>query len=99
VLEGEVTFRCGEETFRAGPGDFAFLPRGIPHGFVVEGERPARFLNLMTPGGFEKFFADAGRRAEGDGLPPAGPPDVELLGRVSAAYDSELLGPPLAARR
>lgn len=97
VLEGEVTIRCGEESFRAGPGDFAFLPRGVPHGFVVEGEQPARFLNLITPGGFESFFADAGRPAEGPGLPPAGPPDIELLARVSGQYESDLLGPPLAA--
>ena len=97
VLEGEVKIQCGEQTFHAGPGDFAFLPRGVPHGFVVEGDRPARFLNVITPGGFEQFFADAGRPAEGEGLPPVGPPDIELLGRVSGEYGSDLLGPPLAA--
>lgn len=97
VLEGEVSVRCGEDTFRLGAGDFAFLPRGVAHTFVVEGEAPARFVNVITPGGFEGFFADAGRPAEGPGLPPAGPPDVELLARVSAAYDSELVGPPMAA--
>ena len=41
ILEGEVTFRCGEDTFRAGPGDFAFVPRHAPHSFVVEGTAPA----------------------------------------------------------
>lgn len=95
ILEGEVTFRVGDDTFRAGPGDFAFVPRHAPHSFVVEGTTPARFLNVITPGGFEQFFADAGRAAEGPGLPPMSPPDIELLARVSARYDSEILGPPL----
>lgn len=100
VLEGEVTIRCGErcgeETLRLGAGDFAFLPRGVPHTFVVEGGRAARFINVITPGGFERFFADVGRPAEGPGLPPAGPPDVELLACVSGEYECELLGPPLS---
>ena len=64
--------------------------------FVLEGDAPARFLNVITPGGFEQFFADAGRPAEGPGLPPMAPPDIELLGRVSAEYDSPLIGPPLS---
>jgi mannose-6-phosphate isomerase-like protein (cupin superfamily) len=97
ILEGEVTFRVGDDIFRAGPGDFAFVPRHAPHSFVVEGAEPARFLNVITPAGFEQFFADAGRPAEGPGLPPTAPPDIELLGRVSSQYDSELVGPPLTS--
>src|SRR5215475_1220712 len=26
VLEGELTMRCGDRSFRAGPGSFVFLP-------------------------------------------------------------------------
>jgi len=84
ILEGELTVVCGEETYTAGPGAMAFLPRGVPHTFRVDGELPARFLTLITPGGMEDFFAKVGRPAEGPGLPPAAPPDIEALTRRSS---------------
>lgn len=96
VLEGEVTMRCGDRVFRATAGSFVFLPRDVPHTFVVEGDAPARMLTLLTPGGGEGVFIDAGRRAEHDGLPPAAPPDIEKLQRVSAQYGAEIVGPPMA---
>jgi mannose-6-phosphate isomerase-like protein (cupin superfamily) len=99
VLDGEITFVCGERELHATAGSFVFLPRGVPHTFVVEGDREARVLTLMTPGGGEGFFVDAGRPAGGPGLPPAGPPDVALQARVAPTYAAEILGPPIAPRR
>jgi len=96
VLEGEVEFLCGEERFRAGPGGFALLPRGIPHSFLVVGDAPARFINVITPGGMEDFFARAGRPAEGPGLPPAGPPDIEALARAGEEFEIATIGPPMS---
>lgn len=96
VLEGEVTMQCGERRFRASAGAFVFLPRGVPHSFVVEGDRPARMLTLLTPGGGEGVFVEGGRPAERDGLPPASPPDIDGLRRVSARYGAEIVGPPIA---
>ena len=95
VLEGELTMRCGDRTFQAGPGAFVFLPRGVPHTFVVESSTPARMLTLLTPGGGEGVFIDGGRPAEGPGLPPAAPPDIEKLKRVSEQYGAEIIGPPM----
>jgi mannose-6-phosphate isomerase-like protein (cupin superfamily) len=95
VLEGTVTMRCGDRTFRAGPGSFAFLPRNVPHTFVVEGDTPARMLTLLTPGGGEGVFIAGGRPAERDGLPPPTPPDIEALKRLSAQYAGEVVGPPM----
>jgi mannose-6-phosphate isomerase-like protein (cupin superfamily) len=96
VLEGEVSMRCGDRTFRAGPGSFVFLPRDVPHSFVVEGDTPARMLTLLTPGGGEGFFIDAGRPAEHDGLPPVARPDIANLKRVGERYGAEIVGPPMA---
>lgn len=95
ILEGRLTFRCGERTFAATAGSYVFLPRHVPHSFVVEGDAPVRMLNITTPGGGEGFFVDAGRPAEGDGLPPTEPPDIDLLRSVSAAYGAEIVGPPM----
>jgi mannose-6-phosphate isomerase-like protein (cupin superfamily) len=96
LLEGSLTVRCGDETYRAEPGSVTFLPRGVPHTFVVEGEQPARLLSVCVPGGFEEYFAAAGRPAENEGLPPNEPPDVALLQRVGADFGVEIVGPPLA---
>jgi mannose-6-phosphate isomerase-like protein (cupin superfamily) len=96
VLEGEVTMKCGDRLFHAGAGSFVFLPRDVPHTFVVEGDRPVRMLTLMSPGGGEGFFVDGGRPAETDGLPPASPPDIEALKRVSRRYEADIIGPPMA---
>ena len=98
VLEGELTMCCGDRVFEATAGAFVFLPRGVPHTFVVEGETPARMLALITPGGGEAFFPAAGRPAEREGLPPAGPPDIERLKRVAAMYASDIIGPPMSPR-
>src|SRR5215469_11159040 len=34
VLEGEYTFEVGGQTFRAGPGDYVFGPRNVPHSYA-----------------------------------------------------------------
>lgn len=96
VLEGELTMKCGDRIFRATAGSFVFLPRNVPHTFVVEGDKPVRMLTLLTPGGGEGVFIDGGRTAEAEGLPPATPPDIEALKRVSARYEAEIIGPPMA---
>lgn len=96
VLEGVVRFQTGDDTIVAGPGSFVFLPRDVPHTFVVEGDETAHMLTLLTPGGSERFFVEGGRTPEGPGLPPPGPPDIEKLQRVAPAFGLEIVGPPLA---
>ena len=95
VLEGELTMRCGDETFRARPGSYLFLPRLLPHTFVVEGDAPARLLTLMTPGGAEGFFVEAGEPAVGDGPAPAAPLDVERLKRIAEKFGADIVGPAM----
>src|SRR3954453_9271930 len=46
VLEGRVRFRCGDQEVVGGPGTFVFLPRDIPHTFVVESAEGAHILTL-----------------------------------------------------
>jgi len=99
VLEGEVTMRCGDRTFSAQAGSFVFLPRDVPHTFVVEGDTPVRMLTLLTPGGGEGVFVAGGRPAEHDGLPPAAPPDIEKLRRASEQFGAEIVGPPMQPTR
>ena len=41
VLEGEFTFKIGDEVFAGGPGTCAFLPRDVPHAWKNNGPAPA----------------------------------------------------------
>ena len=94
VLEGAITVFCGEQTITGGPGSFVFLPRGVPHTFVVEGDQPARFIGLSTPGGAEGYFLAVGTEPETDGLPPQRPLDIPLLQRWAEPFGMEIVGPP-----
>src|SRR3954451_18690364 len=85
VLEGEVGVQIGDEVTVAKPGDLVFKPRGVPHAFWNAGDVPARFLEVITPGGFEGYFAALGRVLAVDG-----PPDLARLAAVAAEYDLDL---------
>jgi len=93
VLEGKLEFVSGERRVTGGPGSYVFLPRRIPHGFSVIGTSPARFLVLVTPGGFEGFVIEMGQPASTLTLPPPSEPDMEKLIPLAAKYGIEILGP------
>ena len=93
VVEGEMLFFVGDERISAGPGGYVFGPRGIPHGFKIVGEHPARFLLMATPGGFEGFVLELAEPATGPGFPPPAPPDLAKVMPAAAARRVEILGP------
>jgi len=49
VLEGEITFKIGEEVTVGCPGSCAFMPRGVPHAWKSTGAETGRVLFLYTP--------------------------------------------------
>jgi mannose-6-phosphate isomerase-like protein (cupin superfamily) len=65
VIEGELTFQLRDELFQATAGQVAFAPRGVPHTFTNLGERPARYLIVCTPAGFERYFARIAAKRRG----------------------------------
>jgi quercetin dioxygenase-like cupin family protein len=87
VLEGEIGVQIGEEVRIAQPGDLVFKPRGVPHAFWNAGDAPARALEIISPAGFELYFAEAAAL-----FPPThpGPPDERALGAVMARYGLEI---------
>ena len=70
VLDGEVTVLVGDERLDLAQGDFAFVPRGVVHSYIVRSER-ARMLGTITPGGFGAAVRDQG--PAGDRLPSSPP--------------------------
>jgi quercetin dioxygenase-like cupin family protein len=93
ILDGELEFISEGRRFVHGAGGYVFLPRDIPHGFRVVGESIARFLILVTPGGFERFVSEAGEPAAELRLPEPSRPDLQKLVAVAAKYRIEILGP------
>jgi mannose-6-phosphate isomerase-like protein (cupin superfamily) len=82
VLEGEVGVQVGDEVRYAKVGDLVFKPRRIWHAFWNRSEQPARLLEIISPAGFERYFAD---------IVPLGPPvrpepDLEAIQRLMAQY-------------
>ncbi len=94
ILEGAVSGFCGDQAWRGTAGSFIWLPRDLAHGFEVEGERPARVLQLSLPAGFERFVLAAGEPAHARTLPPPVAPDIQTLLAAAARYGQEILGPP-----
>lgn len=80
-LEGE------EKVLQA--GESAFIPRGKEHTFKVIGNEPCRHLVILTPGGFEGFFADmaAGQFAI--------PDDMPAIVESGERHNMTFTGPPL----
>lgn len=98
VLDGELRVEVGGQAHPAGPGAVAFLPRRLPHSFVVTSPQ-AQFLTLHTPAGFEEFTLAAGTPAAGTDAPPMDelPPDPAALAVLAGSYGIEILGPPPGA--
>jgi quercetin dioxygenase-like cupin family protein len=84
ILEGEFLLHIDGVEQRAGAGATVFIPRGIPHAFLVTSEL-ARSVCFVTPGEvMEAFYRQAGDVVANPTVPPA-----ELdIPRVVAAGES-----------
>ncbi|WP_353471972.1 cupin domain-containing protein [Salipiger sp. H15] len=89
VLTGDIEFWFEGARFTRGPGETAFIPRGSEHTFRVVSDIPSRHLVVLTPGGFEGFFAEMARGRYRI------PEDMETVARIAAAHHLSFTGPPL----
>src|SRR5947209_15585417 len=85
VLEGRVGADLGGEIVYGEVGDLIFKPRGQWHTFWNAGDEPARILEIISPAGFERFFAQMT-----DPSQAAGPPDPATMATAAAQYGVEL---------
>jgi quercetin dioxygenase-like cupin family protein len=89
LLSGECEFWLDGRTFTKRAGESAFIPRGHEHTFRVVGGQPSRHLIILTPGGFEAFFAEM---AQGGFSVPE---DMDQIGASAARHSLRFTGPPL----
>ena len=81
VLEGRMGADLGGEVVYAEPGDLVFKPRGQWHAFWNAGDEPCRILEIISPGGFERYFEEfVDLRAR---------PTPEAVAEIAARYGLE----------
>jgi mannose-6-phosphate isomerase-like protein (cupin superfamily) len=94
VVEGEVEVLVGDRTTRAIAGALAYVPKGTLHTFKNVGTSPSRVVAIISPGGFEKFFVEAGDPATEGSSSPEGEPDVGRIVEIGQKYGLEIPPPP-----
>jgi len=84
VLEGHMGALLGDDVVTAGPGDLVFKPRNQWHTFWNAGDEPCRILEIISPAGFEHFFAELDAMGGALQAPP------QALGELSQRYGLEM---------
>lgn len=87
VVEGQFRVWRGDEQFDLGPGGVALLPRNQVHTFKNVGSTTARLLTVITPPGFERFFAALDERKIAED-------DEDGLVSLAAEFGVQIVGPP-----
>lgn len=90
VLEGELTAIQNGEVQTAGPGQFIVKPKDIFHTFWNATDQRIRFIEIITPGNFEYYYAELAPF-----LLPGQPPQPDKLKETAAKYG--LIVDPTAA--
>lgn len=89
LMSGACEFWLEGKSFTKKAGETAFMPRGREHTFRVLGDEPCRHFVILTPGGFEAFFADM---AQGRFRIPQ---DMAQIAASAARHGLRFTGPPL----
>jgi mannose-6-phosphate isomerase-like protein (cupin superfamily) len=84
VIEGRCGALLGDEVLVGEPGDLIFKPRNQWHTFWNPGDEPARILEIISPAGFEKFFAELVAKGGVTQVPP------EEFGALAERYGLEV---------
>jgi mannose-6-phosphate isomerase-like protein (cupin superfamily) len=84
VLEGRMGALLGDEVLTAEPGDLVFKPRNQWHTFWNAGDEPCRILEIISPAGFEQFFAEFDAMGGASNAPP------DAVAELSQRYGLEM---------
>src|SRR3954470_21031026 len=84
VLEGRMGALLGDDVVHAEAGELVHKPRNPWHTFWNAGDTPCRILEIIAPGGFERYFDEVVDAAA------AGPIGPEQVAPIAARYGLEL---------
>jgi hypothetical protein len=82
VVSGTLTVEVGGERYEVGPESLVWMPREVPHAFANLSDVEVRTVGFTTPSGLEGLFAEQAEYF----ATLSGPPDSELLLRLSVKY-------------
>jgi len=88
VLEGEYEFMVAGKTLAAKAGDTLFAPREVPHTYRCVSPAGGVLSVVLTPAGFEDFFAEIGA------LTPQQQQDIPQVLEIAKKFGLEFLPPP-----
>jgi quercetin dioxygenase-like cupin family protein len=87
VTEGKLRFTSGSESVDVEAGSYVTVPPGTPHTFSNPFDKPAKFINTITPDLYIEYFRDLGRLpVDEHGL--LNPADI---GRAMANYATDVV--------
>lgn len=66
VLTGQIGVLVGDDIASARTGEWALKPRNIVHAMWNATGEPARIVEVLTPGGTERWFEEVAALADGD---------------------------------
>ena len=78
VLSGKLSAQIGSDVLHAEAGQLVAKPRGIPHAFWNSESESVRFLEFISPGGFEEYFFEVAAALNAR--------DLEAMGAIRARY-------------
>lgn len=97
IFEGEMTVWVGDQKQALGPGDYALMPRNVPHCYRVTSETQARWMAIVSPAGFEGYTREISVPATERRLPDQvelTPETLAKLGEIAKKYGVHFLGGP-----
>jgi quercetin dioxygenase-like cupin family protein len=89
LLEGELVFQVDDARVTKGASELYFAARNVPHALANHSDRPARYVLVCTPAGFERHWARIAADAAG-----VEPPQWAL----QPIPEITVVGPPIAAQ-
>lgn len=88
ILEGRFGFWCNDDYVELSEGGVIVAPRGSVHRFQNLGDAAGRLMVVVTPGGFEGFFAAVGE---------ANPRTPQEIDAVAARFNMRFVPAPALA--
>ena len=84
VVSGRLGALLGDHAITAEAGSYVFKPRGQWHTVWNAGDEPLHFIELLIPGGVDRYFQQISAM-----LQAASAPDPDAIQRMAAEYGIE----------
>jgi quercetin dioxygenase-like cupin family protein len=82
VVAGEIGFRSDGREVSLSAGGYIVKPRGELHSMWNAADEPARMIEIIAPGGFERYFVELAEAVVAAG----GRPDPAVIAPVAERY-------------